>query len=277
MEQKCPQRAERDTSLSGQELMGQWVRSIATDTVALFHETYPDFAHHVMESIARGSSAVERETAPVAAGLPSVRSPQANSRQKARQATPEVGVAPQRENSTRRGVELATQIFAEYGPTIRTLIRQHVTNVEEEDEVYQNLYLSLVCKTPPQPLVNVVAYLNVLIRNEIVDTVRRRKSQQEMISRYATSLVHEEIEGLPDDRLTQAEETQRIVNCVARLLPAREAKAVIERYVYGYSVTETALRMRVNSRTICQYLCVGLKRVREAISWRSRTTANGGL
>ena len=163
-------------------------------------------------------------------------------------------------------VELATQIFAEYGPAIRTMIRQHVTRSDEEDEVYQNLYLSLVCNPPPQPLNNVSAYLNTVIRNDIIDAVRQRKSRQEMVSRYAMSRARDDVEDAPDDRVTQAEEVQRIAGLVGKLLPAHEAQAVIERYVYGHSTMEVASRMQVKERTVARYTCIGLRRIRQAVS-----------
>jgi len=161
-------------------------------------------------------------------------------------------------------VELATQIFAEYGSAIRTMIRQRVTHQEEEDEVYQNLYLSLVCSPPPQPLTNVLAYLNTVIRNDIIDAVRQRRTRQEVVSRYAMSRVRDEVEEAPDGRVTQAEEVQRIRDLVGKLLPAREAMAVTERYIYGHSTTDIALHMQVKERTVSRYACVGIRRIREA-------------
>jgi RNA polymerase sigma factor (sigma-70 family) len=163
-------------------------------------------------------------------------------------------------------VELATRIFAEYGPAIRTMIRQHVTRSDEEDEVYQNLYLSLVCNPPPEPLHNVPAYLNTVIRNDVIDAVRQRMSRQEMVSRYMMNRTRDEVEGAPDDCVTQAEEVRRITGLVGKLLPAHEARAVIERYIYGHSTTEVASRMQVKERTVARYTCIGLKRIRQAFS-----------
>lgn len=162
-------------------------------------------------------------------------------------------------------VALATRIFAEHGSAIRALIRLHVTRSEEEDEVYQNLYLSLVCHPPPQPLTNVPAYLSTVIRNDIIDTVRRRKSQQELVSRYAMSRTWDEVEEAPDEQVTRTEEVQRVTDLVAQLLPVHEATAVIEKFVYGRSTTDIASRMRVKERTVARYTCVGLKRIRDAV------------
>ena len=82
---------------------------------------------------------------------------------------------------------------------------------------------------------------------------------------YATSPARNEVDDASDERVTQAEEVQRIRDLVARLLPAREAVAVMERYVYGHSTTDVALHMQVKERTVSRYACVGLRRIREAI------------
>ncbi len=162
-------------------------------------------------------------------------------------------------------VALATRIFAEHGSAIRAMIRLHVTRPEDEDEVYQNLYLSLVCKPPPQPLTNVLGYLSTVIRNDIIDTVRHRKSQQELICRYAMSQSWDELEEAPDERVTRTEEVQRVTDLVVKLLPTHEATAVIERYVYGRSTSDIASNMQVKARTVARYTCMGLKRIRKAV------------
>jgi len=163
-------------------------------------------------------------------------------------------------------VDLATQIFTEHEPVIRTLIRQYVTGPEDEDEVYQNLYLSLVLRPPPQPLLNVPAYLNTVIRNDVIDAVRRRRSQHALVAQYALNQAQGETDAAgPEQRVTQAEEVQRITDLVGRLLPDHEARAVIERYVYGHSTTDVAQHMRVKERTVARYACVGLQRIRQAV------------
>jgi RNA polymerase sigma factor (sigma-70 family) len=140
-----------------------------------------------------------------------------------------------------------------------------VTGKDEEDEVYQNLYLSLVCNPPAQPPTNVLAYLSTVIRNDVIDAVRQRRSRQQMISKYAESQLRDEMEDAPDELVTQAEEVQRITGLVGKLLPAREAMVVIERYVYGYSTSDIALHLRLKERTVSRYACVGLRRIRDAL------------
>ncbi len=166
---------------------------------------------------------------------------------------------------TRKGVELATQIFIEHEPAIRAMIRRHVGNKDEEDDIYQNLYLSLVSNPVPFPLANTLAYLSTVIKNDIIDAARRRKSYQEMISRYAISRMYDETETDPQAVVIRGEEMQQIAAFVESL-PAHEARAVAERYGYGHTTTDAAKRMSVKERTVSRYLCIGLRHIRQALA-----------
>lgn len=166
---------------------------------------------------------------------------------------------------TQQKVDLATQIFDEHGASIRAMIRRHVNKREDEEDIFQNLYLSLVCNPIPSPLTNTLAYLNTVIKNDVIDAARRRKSYQDMVSRYAVSQTQEEIDSSPENEVIREEEAQRIATFVRSSLPAHEARAVIERYGYGRTTADAAKHMQVKERTVSRYLCVGLKRIRKAI------------
>ncbi len=166
---------------------------------------------------------------------------------------------------THRSVDLAAQILIEHEPAIRAMIRRHAGNKDEEDDIYQNLYLSLVCNPAPVPLANTLAYLNTVIKNDVIDAARRRKSYQEMISRYGVSRIYDETETDPQAVVIREEEMQRIAAFVESL-PAHEARAVAERYGYGHTTTDTAKRMSVKERTVSRYLCIGLRHIRQAVA-----------
>ncbi len=163
-------------------------------------------------------------------------------------------------------LDLVAQLFHEHGPAIRAMIRRHAGNKEEEEDIYQNLYLSLVCNPAPCPLTNTLAYLNTVIRNDVIDAARRRRSYQEMISRYATGHVYEEPDNNPEDEVIRVEQMQRINELIQSSLPPHEAKAVAERYGYGHNTADAAKHMHVKDRTVSRYLCIGLKRIRRAMA-----------
>lgn len=162
-------------------------------------------------------------------------------------------------------VDLATQIFDAHGAAIRAMIRRHVSNKDDEDDIFQGLYLSLICNPIPTPLTNTLAYLNTVIKNDAIDAARRKKSYQDLVSRYAVSQTQEEIVPSPEDEVIREEEAQRIAELVRSSLPAHEARAVIERYGYGRSTADAAQHMQVKERTVSRYLCVALQRIRQAI------------
>lgn len=163
-------------------------------------------------------------------------------------------------------LDLAARLFAEHGPAIRAMIRRHAGNKEEEEDIYQNLYLSLVCNPVPSPLTNTLAYLNTVIRNDVIDAARRRRSYQEMISRYATGHMYEEPDNNPEDKVIRNEQMQRINELVQSSLPPHEAKAVAQRYGCGHNTADAAQHMHVKERTVSRYLCIGLKRIRQAMA-----------
>jgi DNA-directed RNA polymerase specialized sigma24 family protein len=63
----------------------------------------------------------------------------------------------------------------------------------------------------------------------------------------------------------RGEEIQQITEFVESALPAHEARAVAERYGYGHTTTDAAKRMCVKERTVSRYLCIGLRRIRQAV------------
>lgn len=163
-------------------------------------------------------------------------------------------------------LDLAAQLFTEHEPAIRAMIRRHAGNKEEEEDIYQNLYLSLVCNPVPGPLTNTLAYLNTVIRNDVIDAARRRRSYQEMISRYAAGHTCEEPDNNPEDEIIRDEQMRRISELIRSSLPPHEAKAVAQRYGYGHNTADTAKHMQVKERTVSRYLCIGLKRIRQAMA-----------
>jgi DNA-directed RNA polymerase specialized sigma24 family protein len=86
-----------------------------------------------------------------------------------------------------------------------------------------------------------------------------------MIGRYATSRVHEERDNDPQDEVIREEEIRQIAEFVQVSLPAHEARAVLERYGHGHTTPDAAKNMQVKERTVSRYLCIGLKRIREAV------------
>ena len=172
--------------------------------------------------------------------------------------------------STQERVELAARILAEHGPAIRAIIRRYTRDADEQDDVYQNLYLTLVRSATTCPSTNILAYLDTVIRNDVIDAVRRRKTHEQVLSRYVDRITSR-VNLNPEQQAIREEQLQQVHACV-QALPRHEARAVVERFAHDRDTGETAKQMHVKDRTVSRYLCLGLRRVRKALTKRDVET-----
>jgi len=166
---------------------------------------------------------------------------------------------------TQERVDRAARIFAEHGLAIRAMIRSRVSNPEEQEDIYQNLYLALVCNPVPPSVTNPLPYLNRIIRNDVIDAARRRKSFRDMADRYALEPAHAEEDHSPEQEAIQAEEMRRIAACLESLSP-QEANALAARYGHECNMAEAARALGVKERSVSRYLCMALKKIRRAVA-----------
>jgi RNA polymerase sigma factor (sigma-70 family) len=144
------------------------------------------------------------------------------------------------------------------------LIRRHSHDDNDVDDIYQNIFLSLVV-TPPSNLTSLPAYLRVVVKNQITDAARRAMSYSNCIERYAGLKVRRPADDRPDTRLMRSELTQTLIFLVKASLPARMADVVLERYVYNRDIGEVAERFGLKRRTVSRYCCVASERIRRII------------
>ncbi len=159
-------------------------------------------------------------------------------------------------------IALASAIMGEYDSTIRAFIRCYVHNEHDMDDVYQNVFLSLV-RTPPTNQTFLVAYLRQVIRNHATDMARRAASHTRLLSDYAEYQEGEPISTDPATQLIEAEQLGRTREFLESVLPSHMANVVTERCGRGNSTCETAHKLGLKPRTVSHYYCVAVKRMRE--------------
>ena len=171
-------------------------------------------------------------------------------------------------NDDAKGVDRATTIFAEYGDFIRAIIRYHVKNEAQADDLFQDFFLSLISKSVPTGVQNIKSYLYKAITNDFIDGTRRIDKYQSRMHRYAERLVYSPTEESPENGLIRKEETDKIVRFIRRRLRRSEAQAVILRHRNNYKIKEIAVEMGVNNRTVTWYVSTGLKKIRRFLGIR---------
>lgn len=157
-------------------------------------------------------------------------------------------------------VERAAGIFDKYGDFIRSVIRFHIRNETEAEDVFQDLFLFLVAKPIPVEVQNVKGFLYKLLCDTVKDAYRRIDRYQSRIDRYTKRNLRV-AENRPETKLMSVEETKKMFDLIERQLPAQEALAVTLRYREDYNTGEVAEMMGVKHRSVSRYVSVGLKKI----------------
>ena len=167
------------------------------------------------------------------------------------------------EIETEARVKRAEGIFKTYGKEIRAMISLNVAEQSMADDIFQNLFLSVVQKPIPLHIDRIEAYLYRLITNDIIDETRKTDGYYHFVRRYGQHNYHQTRQEPPDDGLMEIESACRMLQFIERHLPCKEAKAMICRYVHGNNVSDGAREMNMNSRTFSRYISRGKRRIRQ--------------
>jgi len=154
------------------------------------------------------------------------------------------------------------ELFRQHDTAIRALIRRYARCREDAEDMYQDLYLSLVRRPPPHQT-HILAYLNKVIQHRATDVARHVISEYGSFSKYGARWKDRTHEKESEYILITIEETHKVVNIILASLPAHLARAILDRYLYDKPIRETAQGLGVNERTVSHYCCTGLRRIRQ--------------
>jgi RNA polymerase sigma factor (sigma-70 family) len=169
------------------------------------------------------------------------------------------------ESDAPSNVERAAGIFDKYGDFIRSVIRFHIRNEPEAEDVFQDLFLYLVAKPIPLEVENVKGFLYKVVCDTIKDAYRRIDRYQARINRYSKRNLHV-ADNRPESELINLEETKKMFDLIERQLPTQEALAVKLRYREAYNTGEVAEMLGVKLRSVSRYVSVGLKKVGNVVT-----------
>ena len=169
--------------------------------------------------------------------------------------------------SDKKAVEAASAVFREHGAFIRSTVRFQAGNRFQEDELLQQLFLSLVKSPIPADVRNVRSYLYRAIANDVIDFGRRKARQQKHFQRFAEEFrisIHRQAPA--DALMCEEEDGHAAFACLTRQLSKREAQAVTLRYRDDRSIPEIASMMGVDRRTVSHYLAAALRQLRRILA-----------
>ena len=161
-------------------------------------------------------------------------------------------------------IGLAMKVFEEHGDFIRRIIRFHVKNETEAEDLFQDFFLLLVSKPIPEEVQNVRGFINRVVSDKAKDVSRKIGRYQGRIRRYAERRKRI-IENGPENIVIEAEEAKKMFELIWRRLPPKEARAVTLRYMNSCDIGEVAEEMGIKQRSVSRYVSAGLKKVRQVL------------
>jgi len=164
------------------------------------------------------------------------------------------------ESDSQERVRLAAEVFRKYSKEIRGMIQFTVEDQAEADDLFQDLFLSLVTRPLPPDIRSVKRYLYRAILHDVISQVRRERRHRRYIKVYAShqSRVWEED---PQDVLMRTEQMDEVLHMAQGLRPA-EARAIMLEYAMGCDRRQASQDMGIKRRSFAKYLWRGLRRLR---------------
>ena len=157
-----------------------------------------------------------------------------------------------------KNISQAAKIFEENSDMIRSAIRSQVNDKSIIDDIFQNLFLSLVHNPVPSNIENVKAYIRQAVRNDVIDSAIKSKCCRIREQRYAGMYMVSIRYDNPQDSVSMCDVIQHIFEIIENRLPAYEAKAIIQKYRYNRDDGEAAEVLVISRRSFSHYLCTGL-------------------
>ena len=159
-------------------------------------------------------------------------------------------------------IEKVNTTFSEYGGFILQVIRSQVNNEELAEDLFQDFFLSLICRPIPDNIENMKSYLYRAVTNDIIDFRRKNKNNQECLS-FSENYPDNVIDEAPYKQLVIVEEVQKMLQLIKKKLPHSQAFAITSRYKNDDSIGEIARKMNVAKQSVSSYISSGIQTIRE--------------
>lgn len=163
-------------------------------------------------------------------------------------------------------INIAADIFAEYGDFIYNVICSKTSNRAQVDDLYQDFFLSLVSNPITPDLNNIKSYLYRAITNDIIDASRRTKRYQKLINNYSNNFDFTINKSVSINANNSVGEIERVFKLAREGLSLTEAKALTLRYKDNCNNEEIAKKIGAKKESVSRYICIGLKKIRQMLT-----------
>ncbi len=167
----------------------------------------------------------------------------------------------------KKKMDLAYKLISENGGFLRNTIFQQTRDQHLAEDIFQDFFMSIVKNPVSNNIQNLDAYLKRLVRNDVIDAIRRQKTITNNKDKYYRHRkINMNFVTNPADLLIKKEQKKQIYSIARKNLPPSQFRAISLRYDHGFTISETAKKMKIDSRSVSRYLSVGLKKLNEDLS-----------
>ncbi|MDH7600075.1 MAG: sigma-70 family RNA polymerase sigma factor [Sedimentisphaerales bacterium] len=164
-------------------------------------------------------------------------------------------------------VTRAAEILRRYGKEIRAMIRFVGCRPSEQDDAFQQLFLTLLTNPPPADVRDLRSYLYKAILNDQITRRNSQESYRHHLSLYAARLRYMLVDGDPAEQISQAEQLQQVYDLIERL-PRRQAEAISMAFGSCTDRQDACERMGIQRQSFSKYLWRGLRVLRLGLQER---------
>ena len=163
-------------------------------------------------------------------------------------------------------VQRATAIFFEHCDFIRAVIRYKIKDESMAEDLFHNLFLSLVSRPVPAEVRDIKGYIYRAIINDVTDHIRHLGRYQSLTHRCADYNKLTINNRLPEDALMEKEQSDKMIELIKKRVTRNEFKAIASRYRDDLSIKEAADRMNIDDRSVVRYISTGLRKVKKYLA-----------
>ena len=166
-----------------------------------------------------------------------------------------------------RGLDI-DKIYAEHDGFIRSVIRYAAKQRDDQDDIYQEIFLSLSQKETFDEIENIQGYLYRLIVNKVNELARKRIASDLRLKKYVQWRVDEDA-YTDEPPLVIEDEAAKTIESIKNFLSEKESQAILLRFRDQYDNEAAAEKMNVQKETFIRYISVGLKKIRDIMKSQS--------
>ena len=93
----------------------------------------------------------------------------------------------------------AAKVFLDHKDFIKKVIRFHIQNEDQADDLFQDFFLSFVSHPLPGGIRNIKSFLYKAIINDIIDNIHRKENYRGFIHKYSELSNHLFYRKTPED------------------------------------------------------------------------------